>query len=368
MAFTLVELLVVIAIIGILIALLLPAVQAAREAARRMQCTNNLKQVGLAIHNFHDARKSLPPACTGVDQAGGNFFIFILPYLERSAAYENIFTKNRPNDAGHADNSERDFRIVFDTNWFNRCTQEQQSGTVVQTYLCPSRGRDNIARGSGGRNGDGPRADYAFPIVWKRINHTDDINGVEWWKYREELGTDDPDRSGWMATGNTGNFFPDSPFRAAVLKVNNNNILRYDLRDTLAHFRDGTSNQLCIGEKHIPTALLGLCSDEGQQVEVDCSFAQNWEGFVIGRLVDQKHLGGAGVIAKGPAHANDRLDPAAWRDRGPANGRVAFGSYHTGVCNFVLGDGSVSGVSATIDSLLCERLCRTADGGSASLP
>jgi len=98
-AFTLVELLVVIAIIGILIALLLPAVQAAREAARRSQCTNNLKQFGLALHNYHDTYKVFPPRKGGSRCAAGattgncerlSGFIGLLPFIEQKAMYEQI--------------------------------------------------------------------------------------------------------------------------------------------------------------------------------------------------------------------------------------------------------------------------------------
>src|SRR5688500_20235575 len=98
-AFTLVELLVVIAIIGILISLLLPAVQAAREAARRAQCSNNLKQLALAVLNFDDVYKRLPPAAdvdphpSVFDQTSGRQFswlMFVLPYIEQASTAEQF--------------------------------------------------------------------------------------------------------------------------------------------------------------------------------------------------------------------------------------------------------------------------------------
>ena len=90
--FTLVELLVVIAIIGILVGLLLPAVQAAREAARRMQCTNQLKQFGLALHNYADAFKKFPAGSAGPSYSGNrlNAMIGLLPYVEESSLYNMV--------------------------------------------------------------------------------------------------------------------------------------------------------------------------------------------------------------------------------------------------------------------------------------
>ncbi len=114
--FTLVELLVVIAIIGVLIALLLPAVQAAREAARRSQCSNNMKQIGLAMHTYHDTHGVLPYGATLSLDSGGTWVAFILPFMEQ----QNIF-----------DLFDFDVHLVAPENRI-------AVTTIIDTLICPS--------------------------------------------------------------------------------------------------------------------------------------------------------------------------------------------------------------------------------------
>jgi len=135
-AFTLVELLVVIAIIGILIALLLPAVQAAREAARRTQCVNNLKQVGLALHNYEGSHKGLPYGSDYTQGGKSTWAMMLLPYIERQAHYDKI---DRTVGLNHANNA-------------------QTVKMVVPGYLCPSDPQSGspVLKGRGDSPGTNP--------------------------------------------------------------------------------------------------------------------------------------------------------------------------------------------------------------------
>jgi prepilin-type N-terminal cleavage/methylation domain-containing protein/prepilin-type processing-associated H-X9-DG protein len=127
-AFTLIELLVVIAIIAVLIALLLPAVQAAREAARRGQCTNNMKQLGLALHNYHTGNNTFPPGgCPVYGGGGGNLWgswspqAMMLPFMEQVAVYNAI-----------------NFAWEIQNNGQGMCTNATAIATKVNSFLCPS--------------------------------------------------------------------------------------------------------------------------------------------------------------------------------------------------------------------------------------
>ena len=134
--FTLVELLVVIAIIGILVAFLLPAIQAARESARRSQCQNNLKQIGLAVQSHHDTRKQFPMGRNQFDQWAVSWAFFILPYMEETSVY----------------NSWDPHAKVYEPQ------NKQAMRTPVETYACPSRRRAAADRNFD-NNGAAPPAD-----------------------------------------------------------------------------------------------------------------------------------------------------------------------------------------------------------------
>ena len=208
--FTLVELLVVIAIIGVLVALLLPAIQAARESARRSQCTNNLKQIGLGILNYESALGKLPAGtevdpekdCTSVGCRGIGMYVLIFPYLEQNAVDSSVSTllDQRPNGQGWA--------------WMVISGSEQLREMRIPLYICPS------------------------SSMWHEVLPRRDYSGVTGGA-RTRPSVPPPDRQPAAYT-NRGDVFTDGVF-----------IIGRPL--PLGRVVDGTSQTLAVGESLSPT-------------------------------------------------------------------------------------------------------------------
>ena len=365
-AFTLVELLVVIAIIGVLIALLLPAIQAAREAARRSSCTNNLKQIGIAVHNFHDTRMGLPPSCLFGDRPA--IHLFLWPFMEQPALYEmaaenGLFkVSTKYNDTG---------TVKSNAAWFNGKSEDvkRQIG-AVSPYRCPSSNANQaIKLGSQ----PGPLTDYVILIA---------IDRGTWNNWHKFV---------CMDKGTTGNFDVQvGPFRLPILSFfpdpagtvtdvggttgdeHCRSIRSWELRDTMSWWADGTSNQFLFSEKHIPSWAL----------QDETGYATQWNGGYTYCTGATSSPNVARVVA---AYTNTNTPPGINADlfaTGPntsktadsANtpqtreGRETLGSSHEGIVNFLLGDGSVRPVAITTQPEIVWRLCHVNDGAVVSLP
>jgi prepilin-type N-terminal cleavage/methylation domain-containing protein len=319
--FTLVELLVVIAIIGTLIALLLPAIQSARESARAVQCKNHLKQIGLATLQFNDSHKAFPPArlksrgwaTTPCETTQPSWLVRILPFIEeasQSARWSpNVPYESHPEEA----------RQFIPTIYFcptRRTLAETliSSGesTVAVVYPCGCGGNETVQLVSGAAG------DYGG-------NHGDFTGGAE------GIETD------YFLGGNgTGVIISSQPACRAGLPVGWIDKIRH--KDLL----DGASKTFLAGEMHVPTGRLAQVPENGPIYN-----GQDLPAFA--------RIGGPGIpLARS---ADDTSIPI-----------IGFGSWHPGMCQFVLADGSVNSIENFIDTEVLRDYCNRGKQVVATAP
>jgi prepilin-type N-terminal cleavage/methylation domain-containing protein/prepilin-type processing-associated H-X9-DG protein len=339
--FTLVELLVVIAIIGLLIALLLPAVQSAREAARRSQCKNNLKQIALALHNFHDANKEFPPGnitdgrCCGT-QSHGNWAIYILPYLEQQALFEQY------NDTGGLGFPFSHTPDIHNTNAVNRTA----CSTPVATYSCPSdvniftpfpNPRPESGPGSGG-SFNGFYAIGSYRAVSGRHGIVNQANF-------------DSTEAETLKSGNTGwTISWRGPLHTLCRRPDNNcpGIAGQLKNENTGTILDGTSNTLMVGEYTTTTHQRRTTFWSYSYTSYNQSSVSLQTRTLLPDYDKCVAIGGPSGV-----HACKR----------------AWGSLHAGrLLNFALCDGSVRTVTPNVSMPLLAALATVAGGEPVQMP
>lgn len=305
--FTLVELLVVIAIIGVLVALLLPAVQAAREAARRAQCSNNLHQMGLAVQNYMAAKKTLPPGYGRVLEDATDskrqfvkrgLFNEILPYMEQQAAHD-----------------------LLDPDYYTKGKayyQDLARDHLVETYVCPSWPYDRVTLTAP------PNYEYRLGAI---VTYTGVAGAIQnrGEKLVPSVEGSVPDNGAFlMGEGLINGRFPTGVERARKL----------------SEIVDGQSNSLLIAEF----------------VHVNCEFSQIVAGDIPGN-VRPWYLGGYGDVPYALKVLENAPNICVHRQNTPVPlNHLPLGSYHPGLIQAARIDGSVQTLADSVDLVVLKAL------------
>lgn len=343
--FTLVELLVVIAIIGVLIGLLLPAVQSARESARRVSCTNNAKQLGLACLTFADARKTLPPGvqmhssvASSTDyneNFGPNWAMLILPFMEQSVLFDSVQA------------SVRNYMSTADSGW------RQARTSRIPTFVCPSDRHSQVA--FSGAGGNWARGNYGANATTGMFSVAK--NGDEGLERRSGLLTE---YSGTIYLGNSATNILAFGLGYYDYLTSPRGLMSANTSTALRQVTDGLSKTVLLDELRVGTVATDLRG----------TWAMGQAGASI--------VAGSGRgDSPGPNVSNDGYDDIMDGLNDPRDGmgcyitdgscQVTAKSLHPGGVNMCLADGSVRFISNSIARGVYQVIHSRDDGVAASV-
>ncbi|QDV51285.1 DUF1559 domain-containing protein [Gimesia fumaroli] len=313
--FTLIELLVVIAIIAILIALLLPAVQQAREAARRSQCKNNMKQIGLALHNYHDVYTKLPIGSRYPNDQPNNWRFALLPYMDQANIYEKA--KTRPG-------SDVDF-WEGGGGTYNGDTLLFKDKIITPIFMCPSSAS--------------PQFEYA---------NGEQGQGSQGHQYVGIMGAY-PDPAGRT------NVFYETQYNSFA--TNTGCLLINECRG-MRDITDGSSNTIIVGEQSR--------SSTGTPKLMQSIYTSGWAGTSNSGTVTQWIAAGPMLHRFGTGVTSVYHNPNPTSTGAEANAKwdwnTPLTSHHTGGVHVLLGDGATRFLSDNTDLVVIQRLCVRDDG------